>query len=98
VKLSRLDWVAAASYIAGGGLAATAVAIATFAPHYQVQVLAGSAILVGVAGLIVRLVGNPTPTNSAQVFDRTTGSMVEVKTVATPSATPALPPTYTEPK
>jgi predicted benzoate:H+ symporter BenE len=60
VNLNRVDLYAALSYVAGGGLAATAVGIATFAPHYQVQILAGSAIVVGISGLLVRLFNNKT--------------------------------------
>jgi hypothetical protein len=95
MKLSRLDWLAVVSYVAGGGLAVTAAALATVMPHYQTQILAISAIAIGVAGMLARLFGNPTPTNTVQVFDRTTGSTVEMKTVDPPSATPAPPPTYT---
>ena len=58
---NKIDLYAALSYVAGGGLAATAVAVSTLVPHYQVQILAISAIVVGLSGLLARLFKNPTP-------------------------------------
>ena len=55
-----VDWYAMISYVAGGGLAAAAVGTATLVPHYQTQILAISAIGVGVAGLVTRAWKNPT--------------------------------------
>lgn len=92
--MNRVDLVSGLSFVAGGGLAAAAVGVSTLAPHYQTQILAVSAIVIGVAGLLTRVFGNPTPTNTIQVFDRNTGSTVEMKTVATPSKEPAAAPTY----
>lgn len=78
---SRVDLWSALAYIAGGGLASTAVAFATVAPHYQVQILAFSAIVVGVAGLLIRLFKNPTPTVTTLV-PTSSGGTVELKTVS----------------
>lgn len=82
---SQADLWSALSYVAGGGLAAAAVAFATLVPHYQTQILAISAIIVGVAGLLIRLFKNPTPTNTT-TLPTADGKTVEVKTVekATP--------------
>jgi ABC-type branched-subunit amino acid transport system permease subunit len=61
VKLHKADVAAAISWIASGGLAATAVAFGTLVPHYETQILAISAIIVGIAGLLARLFSNPSP-------------------------------------
>ena len=67
MNLSKVDIYAALSYVAGGGLAASAVAISTIAPHYQTQILAGSAIAVGLSGLLARLFATPsTPPQGKQ--------------------------------
>jgi hypothetical protein len=95
MKLPSVDLYAGLAYISGGGLAATAVAISSFAPKYTVQILNISAILIGISGLLVRLKSTPTATNTVQVFDRNTGSVVEMKTVKPPSDIPAPAPTYT---
>lgn len=81
---SKADWISGASYVAGGGLAAAAVGFATIAPHYQTQILAISAIAIGVAGLLVRLFNNQTPTQTA-TLPTTDGGSVVVKTVAAPT-------------
>lgn len=83
---SPIDVYAGLAYVAGGGLVSVAVGVATFAPHYQTQILAISGILLGVSGLLVRLHKNQTPTNTVQVFDLITGSTVAVKTIAAPAA------------
>jgi hypothetical protein len=75
---SHIDVIAALSYIAGGGLVSVAVGIGTLVPHYQFAAVAISGIVIGVAGLLVRLFGNPTPTRQALVTDQSTQSPVEV--------------------
>lgn len=52
---SKVDLYAGLAYIAGGGLAGAAVGLSTIVPTYQTQILAGSAIAVGLSGLLVRL-------------------------------------------
>ncbi len=92
---SRGDIATIAAFVAGGGLAGVFGFWAALNPQHSTQILAGGVALISIAGA-VRVVLNPTPTYTAQVFDRSTGSMVEVKTVAQPSAEPAPPPTYTK--
>jgi hypothetical protein len=92
-QLSRSDLGAAATYIAGGGLAGLALGLDHFFPGYSSQINSASLIVVAIAGL-VRTVTNPTPTNIVQVYDRNTGSTVTMKTVDPPTDIPASPPVY----
>ena len=93
---STADISAIATYVAGGGLAGVFVFVGMIEPKYATIANGAAVALVSVAG-IVRILANPTPTYSSQVFDRTTGSTVEVKTVTPPSSEPAPPPKYTTP-
>ena len=96
MSFSRLDITAIAAFVATGGLAGAALGLGQLFPSHAGQINSCALIVVAIAGLI-RTITNPTATNTAQVFDRTTQSMVEIKTVAPPSAVPAPPPTYTAP-
>ena len=96
MKLARVDIGTIAAFVATGGLAGAALGLGQLFPTHSGQINSIALIVVAIAGL-VRTIANPTATNTAQVFDRTTQSLVEIKTVATPSAVPAPPPTYTAP-
>jgi hypothetical protein len=91
-----VDLLALSTYVAGGGLAGVFACLDIFFPAHQGQFNGLAIALVAVAG-VVRILANPTPTNTVQVFDRTTGSTVALKTVAAPSTTPAVAPTYAAP-
>lgn len=96
MKLS-VDVTRISGYIAGGGLLGVAGVISIFFPKYSAAanaILGPGGFLIAIAGLI-GAVKNPTPTNTVQVFDRTTGSTVDIKTVAAPTGEPTPPPTYT---
>ncbi len=55
-----VDIVAAATYVAGGGLAGVFALLAQFYPVHAAQFNSGAIALVSIAGLI-RIVFNPTP-------------------------------------
>ena len=59
--MKHIDIAAALAYLASGGLAAAAVAASEAFPTDKDKILAGSAIVTGLAGLLLRLVFNPTP-------------------------------------
>ena len=90
---SRVDVGTIAAFIAGGGLAGAALGLSQLFPHQAATINSLALLVVSVAGLI-RTIANPTPTNSIQVFDRNTGSTVEMKTVAAPATEPASAPVY----
>jgi hypothetical protein len=90
---SGVDIGAIAGYVASGGLAGMTAFAAVVDPKHALIYAAGMGAIISVAG-IVRIIANPTATNTVQVFDRTTGSTVDLKTVAAPSAVPATAPTY----
>lgn len=60
-KLHHLDLAAGISFIASGGLASAAVALGTLIPSYAVKIMAVSAIIVAVAGMVSRIISNPSP-------------------------------------
>lgn len=95
MNLARVDIGSIATYVASGGLAGVTAFMAVVDPKHAIFYAAGMGAIISVAG-IVRTIANPTPTNTVQVFDRTTGSTVEMKSVAPPSPEPAPPPTYTK--
>ena len=94
--MGRGDIYNIATYAAGGGLAGITALAAVVDPNHAVLYAAGMGAVISIAG-IVRIILNPTPTNTIKVFDRTTGSTVEMKSVAAPTNEPAPPPTYTQP-
>jgi Protein of unknown function (DUF2964) len=94
---SRVDIGTIAAFVATGGMAGAALGLGQLFPAHASQINSVALIVVAIAGL-VRTITNPTPTNTVQVFDRATSSMVDIKTVAAPSAQPAPPPTYAVPK
>jgi hypothetical protein len=61
MNLSRIDLYAALSYVAGGGLLVIATGLGALVPQYQTKILAISGITIGLAGLLVRLLKNPSP-------------------------------------
>lgn len=91
--LTQVSGMATLAVTAGVGEQIDAIA-----PGWGKKVLATLGIVSFGAGIIVRFLTNPTPTNTVQVFDRTSGSVVEMKTVAAPAPTPAPPPIYTPTK
>lgn len=93
---ATVDIGAIAGFVTTGGLAGVAIGLGQLYPAHTSTINSVALIVVALAGL-VRTIANPTATNSVQVFDRTTGSTVEMKTVAAPSGAPAAPPTYTAP-
>lgn len=94
--MSRADAYNIATYVTGGGLAGLTALASVVDPKHAVIYAAGMGAVLSIAG-IVRIILNPTPTNTIQVFDRNTGSTVEMKTVAAPAAEPAPPPIYKQP-
>ena len=94
---SGVDIGALAGYVASGGLAGMTALAAVVDPKHALIYAAAMGAIISVAGF-VRVIANPTATNTVQVFDRTTGSTVEMKSVAAPSTAPAPPPTYAVPK
>jgi hypothetical protein len=58
--MKAVDITAALSYVAGGGLAAAAVASSAAFPQYSAKILAYSSIGVALAGLLLRLFFNKT--------------------------------------
>lgn len=57
--MKGIDLAAALAYVASGGLAAVAVGFGTIWPQYQTKAVAISGILIGLAGLLVRLHSTP---------------------------------------
>jgi membrane protein implicated in regulation of membrane protease activity len=97
--MNRSHWVdigAALSYIAGGGLAAGAVAAGTLFPKYSTQIIAWSVVAVSLAGLL-RLFFNRTGSAATSVVQNApvvNASGQEVaKTVSTTSTLPIMAPT-----
>lgn len=58
--MSRIDVYAAISYLAGGGLIIAATGLAQLVPAQATKITAISGIVVGLAGLLLRLWHNPT--------------------------------------
>jgi hypothetical protein len=58
--MRKIDLASGLAYIASGGLAGVAVGFSTIWPHQQTQIVAISGIAIGLAGLITRLLNNPT--------------------------------------
>lgn len=84
-NLSRLDWGAALSYIAGGGLAALGPLIGTFtSAKTTAAIISVIGIVTVIAGLLARLFKNPTPTNAVTVKDQATGQFTLINTVNKP--------------
>jgi hypothetical protein len=88
-----VDIAALAGFVAGGGLAGVTALAAVIDPKHAVLYAAGMGAVISVAGF-VRTWANPTATNTVQVFDRNTGSTVDIKTTSTPSPEPAAAPVY----
>lgn len=86
MNLSRSDVVSLATQIGGGCALAVSAglgpAIDAIAPGWGQRTLAILGLVSIIAGIIVRTMTNPTPTNTAVVFDHSTGSAVSIKTVA----------------
>jgi hypothetical protein len=59
--MKKVDIAAGLAYIASGGLASVAVGFVSIWPHEQTQIVAISGILIGLAGLITRLLSTPAP-------------------------------------
>jgi len=99
--LSRSDILAISTQLSGLAVLAASLGLGdqidAIAPGWGKKVVALVGIISFGAGVVVRVLSNPTPTNTIQVYDRTTGSTVSMKTVAAPSGEPAPPPTYTTP-
>lgn len=57
--MKKVDIASGLAYIASGGLAGVAIGFSTIWPHQQTQIVAISGILIGLAGLITRLINNP---------------------------------------
>ena len=60
-RMKKVDIAAGLAYIASGGLASVAIGFGTIWPHEQTQIVAISGIIVGIAGLITRLLTTPAP-------------------------------------
>lgn len=60
--MKGIDIAAALAYIASGGLAGVAVGFGAIWPQYEIKAIAISGIVIGLAGLLTRLVHNQTPT------------------------------------
>ena len=96
--MNRSDLIAICSQLSGLAVLAVSVGLGdqidAIAPGWGKKTVALLGVVSFGAGVVVRILTNPTPTNTVQVYDRTTGSTVELKTVAPPSGAPAPPPTY----
>jgi len=77
------DIGAVATYAAGGGLAGLSVCLDHFFPGHAPDINSVAIGIVSVAGM-VRVILNPTPTNSVEVTDVATGQTVSVRTVGAP--------------
>lgn len=58
--MKKVDLAAGLAYVASGGLVSVAVAFGTIWPQYATKFVAISGIIVGLAGLLTRLLFNPT--------------------------------------
>ena len=76
------DIGAIATYAAGGGLAGLSVCLDHFFPGHAPDINSVAIGIVSVAGM-VRVILNPTPTNSVEVTD-SSGATVNVRTVDAP--------------
>jgi hypothetical protein len=59
--VKKVDIAAGLAYIASGGLAAVAVGFGTIWPQQQTKIVAISGIIIGLAGLVTRLLSTPAP-------------------------------------
>jgi hypothetical protein len=89
MNLHRVDLAAIASFVAGGGLSGVFAFVAATDPAHAAVWGAAAGAALSVGGLI-RVISNPTPTNSIQLTDRATGATVQVRTVDKP-AVPVVP-------
>jgi hypothetical protein len=96
MTFARVDIGVIAGYVAGGGLAGVTVGMAFFDPKHALGYAAAMGMVISIAGLVNKI-ANPTPTNTVQVFDRNTGTTVDMKTVDAPSGPLASPPVYAPP-
>lgn len=97
MKSKWIDLGAGLSYIAGGGLAVTAIGLSTAFPTYSTKILAWSGIAIGTAGLLVRLFFNRTGAAAPAVLEsapvlNASGEKVAM-TVSTTSTLPIAAPT-----
>lgn len=99
--MNRTDIIAICTQLSGLSVLAVSLGLGdqvdAIAPGWGKKTLAICGMLSFAAGVVVRILTNPTATHTVQVFDRTTGATVEMKSVAPPSTTPAPPPTYAPP-
>jgi hypothetical protein len=91
--VTKPDIPSTVAYVTGGGVAGIFACLDIFFPAHSSQINGFAIALVAAAGLY-KSMWNPTPTNTAQVYDRTSGTLVDIKTVAPAEGPPAPPPVY----